>query len=244
VGVFAAAVAAAAIIGVVAMVLARRRRWPQGRDAFGVAALAALVLFFLFPDKCFGGGVISVRLSVFPFLFVFVWAGDDFGRWGKRVALAAAVALALSSWVGNVLCYRILSRGVGEVVSACPVVAANSSFVFLDYGRRQHRVAVFRHAGAYFALHGDVLDLGNYEGRSRDFPVNYREPISGPPRNEIAAPFTYDANKYARVVDYVITWDLPGPGPAAEFGKSYDIVYEKPRLKVFKARRPAGKPPG
>ncbi|HUU56657.1 MAG TPA: hypothetical protein VMW93_04890 [bacterium] len=244
VGIFAVAVAAAAIIGVVAMVLSRRRRRPRARDAFGVAALASLALYFLFPDSGFGGGAISVRLSVFAFLFIFVWAGDDFGRWGKRVALAAAAALALSSWVGNLLCYRILSRGVAEVVTARPAVAAGSSFVFLDYGGPQHRVAVFRHAGAYFALDGDVLDLGNYEGRSRDFPVDYRGPSSRPPRTEIAAPDTYDANKYAAVVDYVITWEMPEPGPAAEFGKSYDVVFERPRLKVFKARRAAGKPPG
>jgi hypothetical protein len=244
VGLFAVAVAVAAVVGVVAAVVTRRRRWPQARDAFGVAALAALALYYFFPDSGFSGGAISLRLAVFPFLFIFVWAGDDFGRKGKVVAFLAAVILVLSSWTGNLLCYRALNRGVAELLTACPAVPAGSSFIFLDYGRRQHRVAVFRHAGGFFALNCGALDLGNYEGHSRDFPVNYRGLDYRPPRGEIAAAKKYDPRKYAAVVDYVVTWDMPDPGPAAKFRKSYDVVYERPRLKVFKTRRFTGGPPG
>lgn len=242
--------AAAALAGVAAVFWAKRsgrRPLRQPRDAFGLLAAAFLILCFVAPDAAAGGSLVSARLAAFVFLFVFIWAGDGLGRRGDAAALVVAVTLAAAAWVGDLYYYRKYDRVLRELTAADCGFRPGAGMVYLDYAEgRPGLVRVTLHAGAYYALRSRLLNFSNYEAELPYFPVRFRPGAPRPAAVEIIGGGRYDAEKWASLVDYVITWDMEEYHRrrlAAE--RCYDLVVNGPQLKIFRikaAYRKAGRP--
>jgi hypothetical protein len=241
--------AAAALFGTAAVLWAKRsgrrpRREP--RDAFGLLAAAFLILCFVAPDAAAGGSLVSARLTALVFIFIFIWIGDGFGKRGNAVTLAVAATLAAGAWVGNCYYYRKYDRVLQELAAADCEFRPGAGMVYLDYaGGRAGRVRVTLHAGAYYAVRAHLVNYSDYEAELPYFPVQFRPGLPRPCAAETVGGSRYDAEKWASLVDYVITWDM-GEYHRRRLGaeRCYDLVVDAPRLKVFEikpAYRKAGR---
>lgn len=247
VGVFAVVAALTAAVALALGKKAGRRPRRQPRDAFGLLAGAFLILCFLAPNAAAGGSWVSCRLAVFVFLFIFIWAGDGFGRRGDVAALVVAATLAAAAWVGNLYYYRKYDGVLRELTAADCGFRPGAGMVYFDYSeKRPGRVCPTFHAGAYYAVRSRSVNYCNYEAELPYFPVRFRP---GPPRpcaGEIIEGNRYDAEKWASLVDYVVTWDMEEYyRRRLDAERCYDLVVDGPRLKVFEIKpacRKAGRP--
>ena len=241
--------AAAALFGTAAVLWAKRsgrrpRREP--REAFGLLAAAFLILCFVAPDAAAGGSLVSARLAALVFIFIFIWIGDGFGKRGDAVTLVVAATLAAAAWAGNLYYYRKYDRVLRELTAADCGFRPGSGMVYLDYAEgRPGLVRVTLHAGAYYAVRSRLVDYCNYEAELPYFPLQFRP---GPPRPcaaETVGGGRYDAEKWASLVDYVVTWDMEEyHRRRLDAERCYDLVVDGPRLKVFEikpAYRKAGR---
>jgi hypothetical protein len=240
---------AAALFGTAAVLWAKRsgRRPPrEPREAFGLLAGAFLVLCFVAPDAAAGGSLVSARLAALVFIFIFIWIGDGFGKRGDVAALVVAATLAAAAWAGNLYYYRKYDRALRELTAADCGFRPGSGMVYLDYAEgRPGLVRVTLHAGAYYAVRSRLVDYCNYEAELPYFPLQFRP---GPPRPcaaETIGGGRYDAEKWASLVDYVVTWDMEEyHRRRLDAERCYDLVVDGPRLKVFEikpAYRKAGR---
>jgi hypothetical protein len=217
-------------------------------DAHGgllLLALATLALYFLAPDEGGAGSILSPRLLIIPWPLFFVWAGDDFGRLGRWILLAAATAFALAFWADTLTHYRKFNREIRDFCSGIPYVEKGSKVAYLYFSGWQYRIAVFAGASSYYALGRDVVNFNNYEADLSKFPVNFAYAGFRPRPQDLWPPEKYRVRKFAPAVDYVITWELPEKTPVAKkLWRYYEPVHAQGRLVLFKVKDKYREPPG
>ncbi|NIT37129.1 MAG: hypothetical protein GTN49_11640 [candidate division Zixibacteria bacterium] len=238
VGFLAVAIALAAAVATFVAIKSGRRPWPGPRDAFGLLAVAFLVLCFAAPDAAAGGSAVSARLAVLFFLFVFIWGGDGFGKRGDAAALVLAATFAGAAWGGNFYYYRQFDRVLREFNEADYEFRPGAGMAYFDFSdARPGRVRATFHAGAYYALRARLYNLCNYEADLPYFPIRFRDDGSRPPAVDIIGGYLYDAEECKSLVDYIIVWDMePYHRKRLAAERFYDLVVDGPRLKIFEIR--------
>jgi hypothetical protein len=207
-------------------------------------AVGTLALYFLAPDAGAGGSIISARLLIIPWPLFLVWAGDDFGRAGRWAMLLAASTFALTFWIDTLCHYRTFNRELRDFCSGAGCVEEGSTVAYLYFSGWQYRVAVFAGASSYYALSRDVVNFNNYEADLSKFPVNFDYPGFRPYPWDLWPPEKYRVRKFARAVDYVVTWELPAEAPVAKkLWGFYEVVHAQGRLVLFKVKDKYRAPP-
>jgi hypothetical protein len=168
-------------------------------DGLLAVALAFFALFFCFPDKMLGGGVISLRLAMYPFLALILWLGAQ--RWStllRVTAQAAGVAISLGLLFLHLSSYAMLNDYLSEYVSVAREMEHGTTSLALslsDRGVSADRVALsyvvqpFMHAGGFVSAQTRGINLKNYEAGTGLFPLVYRPEVD---------PYTHMGNVESR----------------------------------------------
>ena len=111
----------------------RQRRLEHG-DSFLLVVIAFTVIYFIAPDAMAGGGVLSSRLSLYPFLALILWFGGQSlaARWEWRLALyASGIAVMLLGL--HTMHYKVLNSYLEEYLSGMRLIAPNTTLLSLAF---------------------------------------------------------------------------------------------------------------
>lgn len=253
------AILVAVLFCVLALACLRLRglRPPGPADGLLLAAAVLLGIYFAAPNDLSGGGFITHRLNLFPFLALILWFGacELPERW-KRGALTAAAGLAFAFLAAFAPVYAAVDEGLEEITAAGDRIDPGHTFLFLSYahwGRTPDgrplafRTEPFVHAGSYIAARRSLVDLSLYEANEDYFPVAYRSGhnpyshLATVPSGIETVPPRIDLPGYERSsqVDYVMIWGLRDEREAGELLKQLRAEYElvqDGRVKLFRSR--------
>ena len=225
--------AALALLFYVLVVLALRqrgRRPPEVRDGLLLVVLVFLASYLLAPSEISGGGFVTHRLNLFPFLALLLWLGAcEFSNRRRRWTQIAATVLSLLFLLVYTHAYALLNRGLSEIAAAGDHMEPDHTFLYLSFSHKGEqpnhrdrelafRTEPFLHAGGYVAAEKRLVDLSLYEANEDYFPLYYRPNLNPyrhlsvgllgieqtPPQAEILA---YPQRTGGRV-DYVLLWGL------------------------------------
>ncbi len=184
--------------------------------------------YFLAPSEISGGGFVTHRLNLFPFLALLLWLGAfEFSDRRRRWTQIAATVLSLLFLLAYTHAYALLNRGLSEIAAAGDHIEPDHTFLYLSFAHKGEqgngrelafRTEPFLHAGGYVAAEKRLVDLSLYEANEDYFPIYYRPNLNPyhhlsvgplgieqtPPRAEILA---YPQRTGGRV-DYVLIWGL------------------------------------
>ncbi|MDE0019990.1 MAG: hypothetical protein OXT69_01220 [Candidatus Poribacteria bacterium] len=207
------------------LLLVKVLRWEWNRwDALLIVSAAYVYIYFIAPDWMSGGGFISHRMILFPYIALLLWAaGQRWPVWSKRTAQAAAAALAVAFLALNMRSYAQLNEYLEEYISAGDHVEPNTTLLplcFSHQGRDENdrimarRIGPFLHASGIIAAKKRIVEMDNYEGNTTYFPVLFRpekNPFTHIGAIEAQPPqvdFLSFNEKTGGTVDYVLLWQL------------------------------------
>ncbi len=242
----------------------RGHRPLQPADGLFAVAAVLLAIYLAAPNDLSGGGFITHRLNLFPFLALLLWfATFQLPEAWKKAFLSAAAVLAFAFLGAFAPVYAALDEGLEEIAAAGNLIAPGHTFLFLSYAHwgegfdgkpLSFRTEPFVHAGSYIAARRRLVDLSLYEANEDYFPIYYR-PQRNPYRHLATVPAGietvpprvdlpgYESRRHGRV-DYVMIWGPRGSGhrEAAEILRQlradYDLLHVSPdgRVKLFRLR--------
>lgn len=214
-------------------------------DAFYAVFALVLVIYFVAPDGMSGGGFLSPRLSLFPFL-VLLPALSEPRRGPLRAAFGVAIVAITAIQLGlNVRYDRTLSGDLDDYTSGMSAVEPGRTFVSLSFhdtgSLAGNHIGVFEHAIGYYAARTAGVDLEDYEGDTNYFPVRFnpalRLGIDRPDPDVLRTrPDAFDPARYVDRVDYVVTWYMPPDAAvASRIRRLYHEIYASAsgRLHIF-----------
>ncbi len=252
-------VLAFSLIGLAGWLLVRRFRTGGlgAADPLLAAAAALLILNLAAPQQLGIGGLITYRLSLFPYLVLILWLATFEHPPRRRLALqilGAGVALGMLAFL--VPRWRDLDRRLDEGLMAARWIEPGSTLLSVpvsgtgenpDGSRLADRVLPFLHAGDFVAASKTVVSLDLFAAGTEAFPVRYR-PERNPYRYlldvERRLDFQYPRETGGRV-DYVMVWWPDARRPRYDFWKGtlgrlerdFDRVYTSPSGMVRLYRR-------
>ncbi|MEN6625119.1 MAG: hypothetical protein ABFD69_02705 [Candidatus Sumerlaeia bacterium] len=236
--VFPAALLAISMLASAGLALAQIRRDRAGLRSGGgllVAAIGLLLLYCVAPDKVAGGTYFHQRLAPFIWLMLLLWLGAD-GLRGRRLAhwlRVSGIAVALAFGCMRIAQFARLNDYLAEYVSVGGAIQAPATVLPLCFSPRGEgrsgfvlsaEIAPFSHASGYLAAGRPIVDLSDYEGAMKYFPLVWRPELS--PCYHICPdifddPFHADLLDYTNRtggrgrIDYVLVWSNPDfPLPA------------------------------
>lgn len=216
-------------------------RWGQ-KDYFLLLFCLIVLIYFIAPDGVSGGGFITTRLCLYPFLVILGWLSSDYPKVLKFALGAVVIALMLFNVGYTAYYYRLLDADMKEYVSGVDAVKSNSALLPLsfDHHGRSLRIGLFLHAVGHYGVRTGGIDLDNYEAETGYFPTKFRFP-AGEKRPELGLiegkAADIDIGKYLDTVDYVLAWSLK---PESEFyqrlTEHYKLVKRNGRMSVFERK--------
>lgn len=196
-------------------------------DGLLLSAVFFVALYFLAPRGLAGGAVLHPRLSLLPVFCAWLWLGAaELGTRMRRAVMGGAVVLSLAALAVRAPVHAGLARQLDEYLSIRESVRPGSVLLPLCYARAgldereeplSDRVEPFVHAASYLAVERQALDLANYEGNKRHFPLLFRPEVNpytrmGPYGGIEGSPpcveFLTYSERNQRVIDAVLTWGL------------------------------------
>jgi hypothetical protein len=232
----------ALFLGLLALTLAGKRRRDNFReeDGFLLAALLALVLYFVSPDGMAGGVFLKNRLSLYPWLLMLPVLAPRLGSRGRAAVIAAAGILTVFQVGALVHGYRLVQPEIREFVAAAEPIEPDSRVLPLLFDRLTANppAEVLGHAFSYVDVEKGLLDWSNYEAMTGHFPIRFR-PETG--RSDIytleGRPDAVNLRAYRERTDYVFTWKMP---PEARMnrvlGRQLKLVAENGPSRVYRRK--------
>jgi hypothetical protein len=241
----------------------RRREWRRW-DGLLLVVAAFVYVYFTAPDGMSGGGFISHRMNLYPFLGLMLWfAVQSYEPLAMRAVQAFASAIAVALLVMHTLKYAELNDYLREYLSGSHLIETNTTVLPLCFSHQGHapdgrvlssRIGLFLHAPGHIGAQRRVVELDNYEGNTGYFPVQFRPAVNPfahigaieaqPPQVEF---LTYPARTGGRV-DYVLVWRVRDDQREHEHTKSifrqldegYDRIFTSPQRGFMKLYRRKG----
>lgn len=143
----------------------------QPADSWLVMSIISGVLLFIIPDNIASGGFVSVRLSLFVFLFLALWLAII-----DSALLIKGLGIVIVLFGGMKLSYErlnatsILSDEAEIVEQASGYIKENSLVLPLNYSTRWTTVNVLSYAGCS----KEITLLDNYEANIKTFPLLWK----------------------------------------------------------------------
>jgi hypothetical protein len=230
------------------------RRWNRW-DGLLLVFSAYVLLYFTTPDSMSGGDYISPRLLLFPFFALILWFGSEsYQKVLKLRIMIVTILIALILLGVNITNYIRLNNYLKDYLSGTQLIAPNTTLLPLSFSHRGNgpdgqvlagRISPFLFASGYIAAEKRIVELHNYEARTRYFPIIYR-PNLNPfthiwiNENLMDRPhvnfLTYPERTGGRV-DYVLVWGLQEQFYSykevklifEQLEKGYDLLYTSKR---------------
>jgi hypothetical protein len=221
----------AALFALLAVLVAHRAlaRVDRARRLPGLAVAAAIVLaiYLVVPDYMAGGGMLKMRLVLYPTILLALWsAGAPGGAWFRRAA-GTGLALLLAAQVAyHVDRYRRFGELFADFDAGMAEIEPGATLLPLcfdpwgtapDGSPLSTRAQPFLHAAGRLAAQRRAVDLLNYQGNFDYFAVGFRPALN--PYEHITKVekmfqyhppiefLTYPERTGGRV-DYVMIWGL------------------------------------
>lgn len=208
-------------------------------DGFLLLAVIFFVLYFYMPDGMSGGGFITTRLNLYPFIIILPWLSSRFWRPVKYFVGAVAIALILIHLGFTTYYYKILNDGLDEYNSGIPFVGKNETIlpISFNHGGESARIGLYLHAAGYYCAAKGAIELDNYEAGTGYFPLKYKPPMN--PFDTIGGieSGTGDIHPeaYPKPMDYILLWCPTETFPALEWiQKNYKLIHSQKRLRLYK----------
>ncbi|MBT3269502.1 hypothetical protein HN371_20325 [Candidatus Poribacteria bacterium] len=198
------------------------RHWTRW-DALLLVVAGYVLVYFRTPDGMSGGGFVSHRLILYPFLALILWfAAQSYCRLSRYIIQGATAAIAIAMLVVHTTSYARLNDYLDEYLSGADLIEPNSTLLPLCFTHNGYddgkflskRIGLFLHASGHIAARRRIVELDNYEGNTTYFPVLFRYELNAfhhmgtleaqPPKVDIAS---YVAKTGGRV-DYVLVWNV------------------------------------
>jgi hypothetical protein len=221
-----------------------RRLGPGVADGGGFWLLAVMfcVLYFFMPAGMYGGGGITHRLNLFPFIMILPCLTLRIRQPVKWALGAAAIALILIHLGINTHYYRVLNVGLDEYNSGMQFVNRNETILpvsFSHKGAESARVRVFLHAGSYYCAQRGAINLANYESDKSYFPLRYKtgkNPFAIIGR--LQKPFGFaHPERYPEPIDHILLWSPRDHFHSlAWIEENYELVHSRGRLRLYTRR--------
>ncbi len=215
-----------------------------GSPTLLAAAGAALVLYAVMPRGLAGGWYLSERLAMFPVLLLAPLAGRDLGKAASALTALAVAALT----IGQIALLDGVHGRYDEALTAYTAPAGrvprNAAILPLWWREPDPDLRVFplMHAGGYYGILRNDVNLADYAGKTTYFQIRFREGIVMPPQAEIERnPSAIDIGRYAPSIDAVITWNMRSKAPDGlirSYEEWYRPVVDEGRLMIFEKRAP------
>jgi hypothetical protein len=201
---------------------ARSRTLRAGGDPFLLVAALLVTAYFLAPEGYSGGILLKQRLSLFPFLLLLPFfaarLGDAGGRIRRGVVTGALIAVALANLAFLTHWYRVLDRQVAgflDGLAQAPPGTRGLNLLFDRLGASSN-TDIYGHAIDRVALEKGILDWGNFEVRSGQFPLQLRPGVEATPiQIQQAQPWLFPVGEHRDIVDFIYTWRMPADSPVA-----------------------------
>lgn len=223
---------------------AERRFQFQASDCFFVVFVTLTAIYFFAPEGMSGGGLISYRLCLFPFLVLLPALNQTIWRPLKYVFAVAITLVVLLQFQMNVEYYRKFSYDFDEYLSGMHVIKKQSTLLPITRNRngfKENRVEVMSHVVGYYAAATQGVDLNNYEAGIGYFPIRFnpasKAGIDRPDPDVIhVAPQELEFGKFAHRVDYIVMWMMAPDDVIAKRVQQYyrlRFVSTNQRLRIY-----------
>ncbi|MEQ9423533.1 MAG: hypothetical protein RJQ09_03880 [Cyclobacteriaceae bacterium] len=196
-------------------------------DGFFLVFIITFLVYFLHPSTFTGAGVLSIRLQFIPYLTLLLWFSSiDFPQLFKKVILATTLVIATAFiWIRQPQT-ALASDAVEEYLEVAEHIEAHSTVLPLSFSHNgktpegeliTKRIWLFMHVSDYLGAIKPSILLGNYEGNTGYFPIDWKPEMN--PFRHLSSneglefqPPSVDIDNYQNKtgsdIDYVILWCL------------------------------------
>lgn len=241
-----------------------KRRIINEYDGFFLAFLIALFLYFNTPEQVAGGFYLKIRLQIFPFILLLLWAAASiYRRWFKWFISICAVVVTLGLMRSRFPSYLKAAEALGDYLSVEEFIQDCSTVLPLSFSRRgktpegetvADRNQLFRHGLDYLGCRKTLILFDNFEGHMVYFPIlwkRYRDPFTKISTNEgitnepPSADILNYRSKTGGSIDYIVTWCLDKryinhpytESILKQLKQGYDLIYSSPTGRTILYRR-------
>ena len=212
----------------------------QYKDGFFLISLVCIVLYVLVPDGMSGGGFISHRLSLYPFLFLIPFFQLPKYKLTRWVVFSVLILIALINFGYIINLYPKLDKDMKEFRSGLHKISPNSRVLPLIFDSRGQcqRIGMFLHAIGYYCAYTGGVEWDNYEANTDYFPILFN-PAFKDVRPNLSIietkPRKMKITPYVDLVDFIYTWSLPVDSTIQKrIEANYKLVFEKQRTRIYK----------
>jgi len=210
------------------------------KDSFFLLAIVFFLFYFYMPDGMSGGGFITTRLNLYPFIIILPWLSARFWKPVKYFFGTVAIVLILIHLGFTTYYYKILNDGLDEYTSAIPLVGKNETILPISFnhgGGESARIGLYLHAAGYYCAAKGAIELDNYEAGTGYFPLKYKPQMN--PFSTVggieSATGDIHPEAYPEPIDYILLWSPREEFPALEWiQKNYKLIHSQKRLKFYK----------
>lgn len=221
---------------------AERFRKPhlQKEDGFLLLSITCLILYITVPDGMSGGGFITHRLSLYPYLILLPWLYGTLKQPIKWLSTTVLVVLALVNLVYLMRWYPMLDKDMKEFRSGVEAVEPNKTIMPLIFNNHGHcdRIGMFLHAIGYYCAYTKGVEWDNYEATTNYFPIMYKPALNSiRPNTGVIEGHPQDMDIAANVnlVDYICAWEMPlNSAIQQRIEEHYKLVFEKGRTRIYR----------
>ena len=221
---------------------AERFRKPhlQKEDGFLLLSITCLILYITVPDGMSGGGFITHRLSLYPYLIVLPWLYGTLKQPIKWLSTTVLVVLALVNLVYLMRWYPMLDKDMKEFRSGVEAVEPNKTIMPLIFNNHGHcdRIGMFLHAIGYYCAYTKGVEWDNYEATTNYFPIMYKPALNSiRPNTGVIEGHPQDMDIAANVnlVDYICAWAMPlNSAIQQRIEEHYKLVFEEGRTRIYR----------
>ncbi|MEC9258173.1 MAG: hypothetical protein VX541_06740 [Candidatus Poribacteria bacterium] len=212
----------------------------QREDGFLLLGIACLILYITVPDGMSGGGFITHRLSLYPYLILLPWLYGTLKQPIKWLSTTVLVVLALVNLVYLMRWYPMLDKDMKEFRSGVEAVEPNKTIMPLIFNNHGHcdRIGMFLHAIGYYCAYTKGVEWDNYEATTNYFPIMYKPALNSiRPNTGIIEGHPQDMDIAANVnlVDYICAWEMPlNSAIQQRIEEHYKLVFEKGRTRIYR----------
>ena len=212
----------------------------QREDGFLLLGITCLILYITVPDGMSGGGFITHRLSLYPYLIVLPWLYGTLKQPIKWLSTTVLVVLALVNLVYLMRWYPMLDKDMKEFRSGVEAVEPNKTImplIFNNHGRCD-RIGMFLHAIGYYCAYTKGVEWDNYEATTNYFPIMYKPALNSiRPNTGVIEGHPQDMDIAANVnlVDYICAWAMPlNSAIQQRIEEHYKLVFEEGRTRIYR----------
>ncbi len=212
----------------------------QREDGFLLLGIICLILYITVPDGMSGGGFITHRLSLYPYLILLPWLYGTLKQPIKWLSTTVLVVLALVNLVYLMRWYPMLDKDMKEFRSGVEAVEPNKTIMPLIFNNHGHcdRIGMFLHAIGYYCAYTKGVEWDNYEATTNYFPIMYKPALNSiRPNTGVIEGHPQDMDIAANVnlVDYICAWAMPlNSAIQQRIEEHYKLVFEEGRTRIYR----------